>query len=413
MTPYLQLVNEMIQTQESYKEANEFLYSFGHGADVYVTTGDVSKFIGNIDKVHRTLDSGSLNRLYAIITTLKSFPVNYNAKHIQSIINTDLTVVIYKLMELSQEEDVTQLLKSVVTPLTALRRLTFIYGMIKLMKHIHELSNIGRSSPDKKNCAVQLTISKRHINNLIDIIKKLMLFHSEYIELSSLTKPAMAVTKPNTNTIKSKQVAPSSVNKGQQQNKYQGFTIDEKTEIQKKYMLNQLTSFINNLLPRITELKLKISNLKDQANVLHTVNSGDGEEEILEELSIAHRPISNTIKNIKSRKTTYESINTLLSSIKNINVGVGTGSNTRNIVFMPDKYNTKTIPVQMLIDDILKYYEKYENGFASSLISLKSTFQAFLSYQTIDTDNIRTLEATVKNIKEQAENMIIYLHYAK
>ena len=104
---------------------------------------------------------------------------------------------VLKLLEDQYKLKENDILKKFIAPLTALRRLTFIYGFMKLYQTIHKLPEITLNveelkTSNPKECNRLLSHLRSEANKLKDIVVKLMLFHSEYMDVK---KDVKEVTK--------------------------------------------------------------------------------------------------------------------------------------------------------------------------------------------------------------------------
>jgi len=385
---YLQRVNELLTTHQSYEDVRRFLYKLGESAKRYFMNGDSSSFVDRIEFISAKISKYSLRRLHAIIKSLPSFPMKELEGFPQELIDTDLSDMIRLLVARDLPFDEKTLIEKVITPLTALRRLTFIYGMLKLIDRIQGLPdsihNVDIKIKSVSQCMAYLKHAEEHRDTLIDIIKKLMLFHSEYMEpevnttdvvTKPVEEPRLVVDDQNQNVPTRHDKNVNSI--GKPNNNKSSLSVNDTDE--NMYFIPQLRiiyGFYKNLRTQIHHLYETLEKAVPKFN--NELQNIDDDDDDIEDLTKSNKLQPPRLEN--KIKLSLDAIKTTL----------------KEFTFIQGKITYTILNIQQVFENIKKYKSSF--GMIKQPESLMEAIEDFKHFNVQKISSVENVEDVIETI---------------
>jgi len=377
-SPYYIEVNNILRSEKQYRTAIRFLENIHGAAVTYFKTGNSDPFFEFIESnAAAVIAFGRVHRLKHIINSIKP----YTSSKDKDPINTEIENLVM-IPTLSKETDIKELLadyynippedvlKRVVAPLTAMRRLTFIYGFFKLYQNIHKLPKSIRNINDvpKGLNDDQCEALKRNLEDerdkLKEIVVKLMLFHSEYMDVKEVAKnaaPSIDKTAVDDPVAEKKPTDPKKTTTDRTNPQI----LPPKTIAYDKSFETEIDQQMNFIDP-LNKLNAYLTQLKE------TIRQ-----------HISQNEINQIINYAKKLQSPLELIGTSTEKKQQ------TDNYNRQLQLIKEFYNktldiskTKYDDIISVINEINKYRNKIENGTTNSN-ELKNTINKFFSELTI------------------------------
>ena len=347
---------------------------------------DVIKFLDIIDKekrISKYFITGNSQTFFDFIESKEAFIISYEVKKLKKIIQgrrpwnevpknslflseivefmnankgaypgESMIQIIARQMNLSEEE----ILKKFIAPLTALRRLTFIYGFMKLYQRIHKLPEINVNLRDLKytndaECKKLVDHLHNERDKLKEIVVKLMLFHSEYMEVGEVDEKSQGVIKRDEPVKVQEQENEKKSVPIQLQKKSTSVVVGEfplETKIvQLRTFLTYITQIIKHAYNESINIIKRLQEHKDQ--------KGDDDVEIEEELKIRNRPRSSQPKPLS--EISQEDKKKIITPLKKLLTGY----------YQKHKNSTTIEEIKINIHEIVNFITVYKNSVSDDI----------------------------------------------